>query len=191
MLLHRASLIDLAHRSHQAPRLTVRAASVVVDTRETKAMDNVDSHDKGKQQRAVASPRRDFPELITEEQELGEERVHGAAAELVVEWREAWSARKSARHALGWLRAERKRQDLELHLLGVFGLTRPPADAPWRGRRREQELDWRSKALRRLRWQMWSTDHCDLHSTALQRTARSRLSCRGSRDSRVGGTRSR
>ena len=66
-----------------------------------------------------------------------------------------------------------------------------PAAAPWRERRREQELDWRGKALRRLRWQMWSTDHCDLHSTALQRTDRSRLSRRRLRDSRVGGTRSR
>ena len=154
MLLDRASLIDLAHRSHQVPRLTVRAASVVVDTHETKAMDNVDSHDEGKQRRAVAAPRRDFPELITEEAEPGEEQVYGAAVELVVEWREAWAARKSARHTLASLRAERRRLELELRLIGVFGLTPPPADAPWRERRREQELGWRGRALRRLRWQL-------------------------------------
>ena len=62
--------------------------------------------------------------------------------------------RRSARHPLAWLRAERRRLDLELRLIGVFGLTPPPADAPWREGRREQELDWRRKALRRLRWQL-------------------------------------
>ena len=44
--------------------------------------------------------------------------------------------------------------ELELRLIGVFGLTSPPADAPWRERRREQEMDWRRGALRRLRWQL-------------------------------------
>ena len=114
----------------------------------------VDAGDRGRQRRSVAPPRRVFPELITEEAEPGEEQVYGAAAELVVEWREAWAERKSARHTLAWLRAERRRLDLELRLVGVFGLTPPPADAPWRERRREQELDWRRRALRRLRWQL-------------------------------------
>ena len=114
----------------------------------------VDAGDRGRQRRSVAPPRRVFPELITERAEPGEEQVYGAAAEFVVEWREAWAERKSARHTLAWLRAERRRLDLELRLVGVFGLTPPPADSPWRERRREQELDWRRKALRRLRWQL-------------------------------------
>ena len=73
---------------------------------------------------------------------------------MVVEWREVWANRKSARHILDWLRTERRRLELELRLIGVFGLTPPPADAPCRKRRREQELDWRRRALRRLRWQL-------------------------------------
>lgn len=117
-------------------------------------VEGVDTDDEGKRQRAVAVNRRVFPELFTEEAEPGEEQVYGAAAELVVEWRETWAARKAARHTLHWLRAERRRLDLELRLIGVFGLTPPPADAPWRERRREQELDWRRRALRRLRWQL-------------------------------------
>ena len=44
-----------------------------------------------RQQRVVVSPRRVFPELITEQAEPGEEQVYGAAVELVVEWREAWA----------------------------------------------------------------------------------------------------
>ena len=88
-----------------------------------------------------------------EEAEPGEEPVYGAAAELVVEWRQAWVERRSARHTLAWLRAERRWLDLELRLIGVFGLTPPPADALWRERRRELELDCRRKALCRMRWQ--------------------------------------
>ena len=117
-------------------------------------VDNMGAEDEGERQRSVAAPRRVFPELITEESEPGEERVYGAAAEMVVEWREAWADRKAARHTLVWLRAERRRLELELRLIGVFGLTPPPADAPWRERRREQELGWRRNALRRLRWQL-------------------------------------
>ena len=114
----------------------------------------VDAGDNGRRRRSVAAPRRVFPELITEKAEPGEELVYGASAELVVEWREAWADRRAARHTLAWLRAERRRLDWELRLIGVFGLTPPPADTPWRERRREQELDWRRKSLRRLRWQL-------------------------------------
>ena len=117
-------------------------------------VDGVDDYDEGMQQRSVAAPRRVFPELITEEEEPGEEMVYGEATELVVEWRQAWAERKAARHTLGWLRAEQRRLTLELQLIGEFGLTPPPADAPWRERRRDQELDWRRRALRRLRWQL-------------------------------------
>ena len=117
-------------------------------------VEGVDAGDRDRQRRSVPPPRRVFPELITEEAEPGEEVVYGAAAELVVDWREAWADRRAARHTLAWLRAERQRLELEVRLIGVFGLTPPPADAPWRERRREQELDWRRKALRRQRWQL-------------------------------------
>ena len=117
-------------------------------------VDDVDGGHAVEPQRSVPPPRRVFPELITEETEPGEEQVYGAAAETFVEWRETWSARKVAPHTLDWLRAERRRLELELRLIGVFGLTPPPADAPWGERRRERELDWRRRALRRLRWQL-------------------------------------
>lgn len=54
-----------------------------------------------------------------------------------------WAELKAARHPLAWLRAERRRLDLELRSIGVFGLTPPLADAPERERRREQELSQR------------------------------------------------
>ena len=122
-------------------------------------VDDVDAGHPVEQRWSVPAPRRVFPELITEQAEPGEEQVYGAAAEEVVQWREAWAARKQARLTLDWLRAERQRLQLELRLIGVFGLTPPPADAPWGERRRERELEWRRRALRRLRWQLpltWS-----------------------------------
>lgn len=115
-------------------------------------VDNVDRRTEERQ--SVAPPRRIFPELIAEEEESGEEQVYGAKTEIIVEWREAWSARRSARYTLDWLRAERRRLELELRLIGVFGLTPPPADAPWRERRLDAEVVWRRRALRRLRWQI-------------------------------------
>lgn len=115
----------------------------------------VDVGDEGEQHRPVVRvPQRVISELFTEHPEPGDEQVYGAAAELIVEWREAWVERKSARYTLDWLRAERRRLELELRLVGVFGLTPPPADVPWPERRRERELDWRRRALRRLRWQL-------------------------------------
>ena len=117
-------------------------------------VDDVDAGQAVEHQRSAVAPRRVFPELITEHPEPGEEQVYGAAVEEVVEWREAWAARKRAPYTLDWLRAERRRLELELRLIGVFGLTPPPADVPWSERRRERELDWRRRALRRLRWQL-------------------------------------
>ncbi len=117
-------------------------------------VEDVDAEVDCEQQRPAVAPRRVFPELITEDAEPGEDLIYGEATDLVVEWRHAWAERKSARHTLVWLRAERRCMELELRLIGEFGLTLPPADAPWRERRRDQELDWRRRALRRLRWQL-------------------------------------
>ena len=62
-------------------------------------VDDVDAGDEARRQWTVAPPWRVFPELITEEPEPGEDQVYGAAAEVVVEWRNAWAERKSAGHA--------------------------------------------------------------------------------------------
>ena len=140
-------------------------------------VDDVDAGQGVEQQRSVVPPRRVFPELITEHPEPGEEQVYGAAAEEVIEWRESWAARKRSRLTLDWLRAERRRLELELRLIGVFGLTPPPADAPWGERRRERELDWRRRALRRMRWQLpmtWCL-HWLLRATTLGLWGRKRL----------------
>ena len=149
--LLRAEVVDLRERLEVVEGQAAQGRGSADDHVDVRS---VDATDTGKHQRSVVAPRRVFPELITEEAEPGEEQVYGAAAELVVEWRGAWAERRSARHTLAWLLAERQRLELEVRLIGVFGPTPPSADAPWRERRREQELGWRRKALRRLRWQL-------------------------------------
>jgi len=119
----------------------------------TEDVEDVDADNDDEQHRPVVASHRVISALITELAEPRKEQVYGAAAELVVEWREVWMERTWARSTLDWLRAERQRLRLELRLIGVFGLTPPPADAPWGERRRERELEWRRRALRRLRWQ--------------------------------------
>ena len=147
----RAQVVDLRERLEAVEGQTAQRLGGGDDRVD---VERVDTDAEGKHQRSTVAPRRVVPELITEEVEPGEEQVYRAAAELVVKWREACAGRKSTRHTLAWLRAERRRLDLELRLIGVFGLTPLPAVAPWRKRRREQELDWRRRALRRLRWQL-------------------------------------
>ncbi|MYA00895.1 MAG: hypothetical protein F4Y35_03840 [Chloroflexi bacterium] len=64
------------------------------------------------------------------------------------------------RDTLAWLRPERRRLQMEPRLIGVFGLTPPLADAPWGEWRREQEVDWRRRALRQLCWNLPLTSAC-------------------------------
>lgn len=74
----------------------------------------------------------------------------------IEEWREAKADRASARHTLGWLRAERRMLELELLLAEEHQLTLPPAAEPWSSARRRRELRLRGSALhdarRRLFW---------------------------------------
>ena len=58
----------------------------------------VGADDEGTRPRSMAAPRRVFPELITEDVELGEEQVYGAAAVRAGHPHDAgWSARMIAR----------------------------------------------------------------------------------------------
>lgn len=81
----------------------------------------------------MVAPCQVVPEPIFQEAEEGEEQVYGAAAELLVEWHEAWAEPRLARHTLNWLRAERRRLELELRLIGVFGVDPSP---------RRRALEW-------------------------------------------------
>lgn len=90
-------------------RIVSPRAGVVAMTLSTQEVWRTWAGKDGGQLRSLVPPHRLFPELITEQAEPGEEQVYGAATELVVDWREAWAARKQAPFTLDWLRAERRR----------------------------------------------------------------------------------
>ena len=92
-----------------------------------------------------------YRELVTLEPEAGEENVYGDAAPLVVEWRRvrgdvlAGGDSRSARQSVDRLR------ELEIALIGEYGLTLPPALHPWDRFQRRDELERRTRAMEESR----------------------------------------
>ncbi len=105
----------------------------------------------------AAKPRRPYPELVTLEAEEGEELVYGKAAPLITEWRQVRAGHLDERmsrveQATDWVRM----CELELALIGDFGLTLPPDTYPWdrferRDALRRREL-WLDYARAERRW---------------------------------------
>lgn len=60
-----------------------------------------------------------------------DEKRFGAAAPLVVDWRRLREVYRAAPDALAKLRAEVDLLEMEIVMIGVCGLTLPPADYPW------------------------------------------------------------
>ena len=95
--------------------------------------------------------------VIPAEEQPGEEWPKDVRR-LSEQWREAKVDRTTARHTLGWLRAERRVLELELQLAGDHQLTLPPADEPWSETRRRRELRYREAALHTARVRVfWTT----------------------------------
>ena len=88
-----------------------------------------------------------YRELVTLEHEAGEEDVYGEAAALVAEWRLvrvevlAGGGSRSAKRSVDRLR------ELEVALIGEYGLTLPPALHPWDRYQRRDELERRTRAM--------------------------------------------
>lgn len=110
-------------------------------------------------------PRRQHPQLVTEEAEPDEERVYGDATPVIVQWRTARDAYLKAAET-GTEVDTRETQErmllLELAIVEKHGLTLPPASSPWgredrldQVRERRREISWareeRKKAILR-RW---------------------------------------
>ena len=108
-------------------------------------------------------PRRDhgLPDagVVTLEEQPDEKHAFGPAATLVAEWRglRTGAAASGGRVDRAW--AAVRRWELEVAMLGDFGLTLPPQTECLDESRREDHLRWRREALaaalakaRRLRW---------------------------------------
>ena len=110
-------------------------------------------------------PRRQYPQLVTEEAEPDEERVYGDATQVIVEWRTArdrWLALLETGPALATAEAKIRMLELEIALIEKHELTLPPASYPWgwenrrdQARRRVGRLDEAEEDRRKALLRRW------------------------------------
>ena len=108
-------------------------------------------------------PRRDhgLPDagVVTLEEQPDEGHAFGPAAQLVKEWRQLRTGGEASGGRVDRAKDVVRRWELEIAMLGEYGLTLPPETEPLDASRREDHLRWRKEALatalvkvRRLRW---------------------------------------
>ena len=121
------------------------------------------SEDEEGQRHEWRPPRRDhgLPDagVVTLEEQPDEEHAFGPAAPLVAEWRGLRTGGEASGGRVDRAKAAVHRWELEVAMLGDYGLTLPPETEPLDASRREDRLRWRREALaaalakaRRLRW---------------------------------------
>ena len=96
-------------------------------------------------------PVRRRPGVVTLEPLEGEEAVLGGAAALVAEWRRLRGDDAQRGSAVERARAEERRWELEVELIGEHGLALPPETEPLHPSRRDDQLRWRRVTLERVR----------------------------------------
>lgn len=96
--------------------------------------------------KAVAPPRRPYPQLVTLEPEAGEELLYGEAMPAITEWRRVRREHETSRHGVDRLDAAVRMRELEVTLIGDHELTLPPAVYPW------DRADRRDEVWRRREW---------------------------------------
>ena len=103
------------------------------------------------QRREWRAPRRDhgLPDagVVTLEAQPDEGHAFGPIASLVTEWRTLRTGAEASGSRVERAKAAVRRWELEIAMLGDFGLTLPPETEPLDASRREDHLRWRQKAL--------------------------------------------
>lgn len=94
--------------------------------------------------KAVAPPRRPYPQLVTVEPEAGEEVHYGEAMPAITQWRRIRSEHQASRHGVDRLDAAVRMRELEVVLIADHELTLPPAVYPWNRADRGDEV-WRRR----------------------------------------------
>ena len=89
--------------------------------------------------------------VVTLELQPHEQELFGAAAPLVTEWRRLRTVGHVSSSRVEMARGEERRWELEIDLVGTFGLTLPPETEPLNKSRRDTHLEWRKEALDRAR----------------------------------------
>lgn len=99
----------------------------------------------------VKPVRRQYPELVTMEPELGEEEVYGDATPVIVQWRKVRVEYETARTKLREATAQQRRLELEIEIIDKYELTLPPSTYPWDLSRRRSEVRSRERVLQDVR----------------------------------------
>ena len=109
------------------------------------------SNDDGGQGTEWRPPRREhgFPDagVVTLEEQPDEEHAFGPAAQLVAEWRVLRTGAEASGGRVDRAKAAVRRWELEVAMLGDYGLTLPPETEPLDASRRDDHLRWRKEAL--------------------------------------------
>ena len=109
------------------------------------------SEDDGGRRTQWRAPRRGhgLPDagVVTLEEQPDEERAFGPAAPLVAEWRRLRIGGAALGGRVDRAKAAVRRWELEIAMLGDFGLTLPPETEPMDASRREDHVRWRREAL--------------------------------------------
>ena len=87
--------------------------------------------------------------VVTLEAQTDEKHAFGPAAEMVSEWR-LLRAGAATGTKVERARAEERRWELEVAMIGEFGLTLPPETEPLNESRRDDHLGWRREALQQV-----------------------------------------
>ena len=120
-------------------------AGAVGETKSTTATSRASEPQRERPRRRVY--RTTHPKVVTAEPEDGEEDVYGDAEPLVIAWREARAADRTARGMLDRAVATERVMSLEIALMEGHGLTLAPERDPYDGIKMSSELRWRRQAL--------------------------------------------
>lgn len=97
-------------------------------------------------------PNRDYglpdPGVVTLEAQPDEEHAFGPVVERVTEWRRLRTSGSEKLSQVDRARAEERRWELEVEMIGEFGLTLPPETEPLSESRRDDHLGWRWETLK-------------------------------------------
>ena len=105
--------------------------------------------------------------VVTLEPLDGEDDALGEAAVLVAEWRRLRGEDARQGSAVERARAEERRWEMELALIGEHGLALPPETEPLHPSRRDDQLRWRRVTLARVRGQRVRAERLRLLRRAL------------------------
>ena len=89
--------------------------------------------------------------VVTLEEQPDEKEAFGPAAKMVAEWRVLRTGGAKGRSRVERARAEERRWELEVALIGESGLTLPPETEPLSESRRDDHLGWRRESLKQAR----------------------------------------